>query len=90
MCQWNVLTDDETDKFKWTRKSAEELGETPGPSGDFENSAKTHFMIVSNSLAGPDGPQNAVSKLESPYFDGKIHPSECLSFWFYIGVSYRP
>ena len=86
LCQWNVLTDDETGKFQWTRKSAEELGDLPGPTGDYENSAKTHFMIASNGLAGPDGPQKAVTKLESPYFEGKTHSNECLNFWFYFGV----
>lgn len=59
----------------------------PGPSGDFENVAKTHFMIASNALAGTEGPQNAVTKLESPYFSALEHPAECFSFWFYFGVS---
>lgn len=85
-CQWTILTDDETEKFKWTRKSAEELEGLPGPSGDFENDAKTHFMIASNAVAGTEGPPNAVTKLESPYFSGLQHPAECFSFWFYFGV----
>ena len=85
-CQWTILTDDETEKFKWTRKSAEELEGLPAPSGDYENNAKPHFMIASNALAGSEAPQKAVTKLESPYFSGLQHPVECFSFWFYFGV----
>ena len=68
------------------RKSAEELGDLSGPSGDYNNSTKSHFMIASNALAGSDSPKNAITKLESPYFEGKQHPNECLHFWFYIEV----
>ena len=88
LCQWNVVTNDDSGDFKWARKTPKILSNNgfPAPETDFEGSNERYFMIASNAMAGAKDPQNAYARLESPFFKSTEHEKECLKFWFYIGA----
>ena len=88
LCQWQVVTNDDSGDYKWARKTPTILSDNgfPGPDLDFEGSKDRYFMIASNAMAGAKDPQNAYARLESPYFKSTEHEKECLKFWFNIGA----
>ena len=84
LCDWQDIADDEL--HKWKRKTADEIGETPGPDQDKDGKADTYFMIaVNENEAGAS--DDTAAELRSPFFKTDEHPYECFSFWFYFGVS---
>ena len=92
LCQWTKITTDDSGNFQWIRKNARQLvaDNIPGPPKDWDNNDEKFFVIASNALAGSQDPSNVFAKLESPFFKAKQHPIECISFWFYIAVSFEP
>ena len=90
LCQWQVVTNDDSGDYKWARKTPTILSNNgfPGPEQDFTGSKDKYFMIASNAMAGAKNPKNAYARLESPYFKSTEHEKECLKFWFYVAVSF--
>ena len=91
MCNFEVTTDDDSGYFVWARYSAKGLidAQLPGPATDYNDNKDHYFMIASEKLAGNDSKPTAVTQLKSPFFKGKEHPIECLSFWYFFGVSFK-
>ena len=86
-CNFEVSTDDTASQYLWKRYNSKELEENgiPGPSSDYANEIDRYYMIASDTLAGNEGLQGAVSQLKSPLFNAGEHPLECFQFWFFFG-----
>ena len=86
-CNFEVSTDDMASQYLWKRYNSKELEENgiPGPSSDYANEIDRYYMIASDTLAGNEGLQGAVSQLKSPLFNAGEHPLECFQFWFFFG-----
>lgn len=88
LCGWNMATNDESNLYRWFRETANglEFEHVPAPPEDHNDYSDTYFMIASDHLAGSSSAEGLETQLISPVFEGKVHPIECFSFWFYFGV----
>ena len=84
LCQWTNEHDDE--KYVWFRNTSNGLATAniPGPPTDLWDKTDKYFVMTSNYMANDVLPGQRTI-LTSPYFLGQDHPSECFSFWFYMG-----
>lgn len=87
-CNFEISTSDPTDGYKWDRRIPKDLAANsiPGPPFDALEHENGYLMIASDYLTNPDTPQDAFTRLKTPYFKSSEHPLECIRFWFYWGV----